>query len=52
MLSALLIYAIAFLLPDTAPPNAMMDTIKDNPLPDRAFRHSWFFSIVWSVRVW
>ena len=47
MLSALLIYAIAFLLLMRRP-NAMMDTIKDNPLLIALFAFP-VFSIIWSV---
>lgn len=47
MLSALLIYAIAFLLLMRRP-NAMMDTIKDNPLLIVLFAFP-VVSIVWSV---
>jgi O-antigen ligase len=47
MLSALLIYAIAFLLLMRRP-NAMMDTIKDNPLLIVLFAFP-VFSIIWSV---
>src|SRR5262245_12181093 len=47
MLSALLIYTIAFLLLMRRP-NAMMDTIKDNPLLIAMFAFP-VLSIVWSV---
>lgn len=47
MLSALLIYAIAFLLLMRRP-NAMMDTIKDNPLLIVLFAFP-VVSIIWSV---
>jgi O-antigen ligase len=47
MLSALLIYAVAFLLLMRRP-NAMMDTIKDNPLLIVLFAFP-VVSIVWSV---